>query len=449
MILTEKNNNFLTRVVVCTLFLVLLTPSIVLFSETISLNLEQAVVRALDSNLDLQKEKYTLKKLKIARSSSWNVIIPTISIGGSLSKQNTETSTNPNGLSSEDWFRRQQINVSTPLGGRLGMSIIDSIIPYKEYELGKITEEQLLTTTSVNVQKAYIKLYITQQQMLLLSEKLATQKLKESDSALSYNSGLLNEYNYLQTQFSVIKSQQAYDLQNNVLKNSNEQFALLLGYPIDTEFELQDEISQVDTDIVDTWLGVNKITQNYTMQSIVIREKILKLNCLKGLFGFIPQFSLSWNMAYVFKEDPISWFDDNWGDDLGSLSFSLSIPLSEYHPWSRSGVLLRRLLQDIEINKIDYIQVQESVEQQLIAKKRLLQQAADALSIQETQIEITKRAFELADEAYQQGLMSIVEYQEAQDNLYNAQIDYLSFQADIIQNILNITVLTGEMKSIL
>lgn len=418
------------------------------FSEDISLSVEEAVVQALKVNFDVQKESYTLKKLQIAQSASWNVLVPTIVYTGALSKSNTIPEASLIDPDPNEWSLNHGLQLTVPLASLLAQNIIDVITPYKQYERGEINADQLLATVSVNVQKSYIDILVSELTVQYLTDKYASAQFKREEAAASFSDGLLDEYSYLQIQFLEIQAKQQLEQQINAHTYLSEQFAILLGYPTNTMFLLTDEIPEIESNDIQQWLGKESIENNHAIRTLAIQRTLNKFYRLKAYFGLIPRISLSWTTMYRFQEDPMvdPWFGGDWGDDLGSLTLTLSIPLGEYHPWSRSAVALRQFNQDIASLSLQSEYLHTTLTQKMDASKRNLMLAMEALAVQEKQVEITTRAFELAEEAYNNGLMKVSDYQDAQDNLYNAQLNVLTYKTDIFKNILDISLLIGDSK---
>lgn len=416
------------------------------YTETIDMDMETAVMRALEVNFDVKKGQYTLKKARISKFSSWNVLVPNISAGGTLSHLNADIEKTPLNPDPTQWSLRRNITISTPLASRLAQNIIGVFIPYKSYKSGKITYEALLASSIKNIESAYIDLFIASKTLAYQQERLNIEEQKESDAKQSYNSGLTDEYAYLQTQLATLESRQRIEQQQNNYSAKSEQFAIVLDYPLDTEFRLKERIKEINIEDVKDWIIAEDISGNASIQNLAIQEDILKLNRLKTIFGFFPRVNLSWSTSYNYQEKPMenSWFEDNWGGDTGALSYTLSIPISEYHPWSSTAVGLRQLHQDILSNRISQKQTYETQQQVLLIQQRNLETSLHALEIQKTKVKLAKKSFALANEAYAGGLMNITDFNESKDILYKTRLDALTYQGTIIKNILEINIIIGK-----
>lgn len=427
------------------------------YAETVPIDIESTIERALEVNLDMKKGSYDLKKAKIGKFSSWNVLVPTISAGGSLSRLNEEvkaTPAIPEPDENDRWSLSRSISVSVPLAGRLAQNAISVVIPYKSYESGKISYERLMSETVKNVQLAYINLFIAKQTLDYRRERLKLDEYKAEDAKEAFDSGLKDEYSYLQTQLAVANSRQQLSNQENTYQQLSEEMEILLDYPLGTEFEFLEELEDFDVlngeeeDVYDEYLHFKEIDNNYQVRLLLVQQEINKLNRMKNIFGFFPSISLGWQQRYQFQEKPIgedkSWVGDHWGDDLGSLSLSLSVPLSEYHPWSSTAVRVREFNQDIEKNKLELELTEKKQTQELLAAQRSLAAGLESVRVQKETIELAERNAELAEEAYRGGLMKHADYQDAVDALDKARIDKLLYQKAVYESLLHIQIILGK-----
>lgn len=427
------------------IFIFIIGKSSILHAETITLTVEEAITRTLEKNFDIQLKEYTMKKLSIAKFASWNAVFPTINANSVLSHANTEPLS---GSSQNQGSLNASLNFSVPLGSNLALGVIDAFIPYKDYKQGKINFDSLLASTTVSVHKAYLDLYIAYETLRYLKEKLLVDEQKSNDAETSFSGGVMDEHTYLKIQLAALVSQIDVDSQKNKFEIFQDQFSLLLEYPLDTEYVLVDKIQEIDPIIIEQWLLSENIAQNKSLQELEVTYDIMKTQRIKAIFGFLPSLTLGYLIRYDLLDDPYKspWFNDNWSKDLGSLSLTFSFPVSEYHPWSKSVVQLKQLNQDILSNQTSQIQLKQLLLQQLDAEKRSLNGAVSTLNLQKQRINTSKRAYDLANQGYRGGLRNVVDFQEAANELYNAQTSYLSIQADIIKHILNIEILIGQKE---
>ncbi|MDR1443454.1 MAG: TolC family protein, partial [Treponema sp.] len=212
------------------------------------LTVEEAVELALESNLSLQAGAITLDTKKRANDLVWNQFLPDLALRGTLAHQNKATSQNvPVGLdplTSSFLYRTVEVpqwhvNGSFSAALNLSAAMFAGIQAIKaDYQAGLVTYEKASLQVERDLRKDYNSMLLLSENIALLRESYDAADRQVAMAQANYRAGLAPELTLLQAQVSRDNMKPNIDQAENGLALSQAKFAMTLGLPYETRFEL-------------------------------------------------------------------------------------------------------------------------------------------------------------------------------------------------------------------
>jgi outer membrane protein TolC len=428
----------------------------------------EAVELALKNNLDLQSSQVTVDTKKRKADTAWNVFIPSVSVNGMLSRDNeaaTVTGLVPVDLSTflpgipagAPVFGVSPYSVEAPqwhIAGSLSVSLNISFALFEgmrslrlDYQGGLISYEKAKAQLERDVRKSYYQMLLLGEQIGLLKESYLTAQRRVDMAETNYRSGLVPELTWLQARVAMENMKPSIDQAENGLSLAMASFAMNLGLPYDTKFELipvSGEASFIPLDTADliSKAAAGKPEILELRQSIILLESGRKAQFYQN---YTPYLSLSWNMAPAFTADPWkdSWFNgDNWRKS-GSFSLTLGMRLDNLLPFSAGPQNIKNMDDNLRSLNIGLAQAIRGTELEIYNTILSLERARTTAEAQELTADLAERTYRLTEEAYQAGLNDLMEVQNTELELRKARLGVLEQHFNYLTGLIDLEYAIG------
>ncbi len=444
-------------------------------ARSMSFTVEQAVDYALKNSRTLKSADIDLEIKKRAADNSWNVLLPTVQVSGTLSRQNnidsaidsanasvemanaigqlmsaitkipSSTTEKVKATESMHWAAVGNLGISW----NLSLAYIEQMKAAKaDYESGLISLQQSRRETETSVKKLFYGLLLQQENISLQKATLENARRRSVQARTNYENGQIPELVYLQA--NVAYENQKPEVQNaeRLLKQQLDTFAFLLGLPVGTNIELVGSIDlsfiNVDADeLLATYGGQNLAAQSLASSLNLMQKNLNALN----LSSFTPALALNWGLQPMISDAfNKSWFErDNWSDQ-GSFSATLAWNITNMLPFSAN----RQQAKDLEANmrklQVSMETVQENQRMEVIKAVDTLNSAREQIAAMARNIDLAQRSYNMTERAYLAGATELLELRDAETQLYQAQLGlanqkftYISALIDL-ENTLNVTL---------
>ncbi len=446
----------LQRMSLFTIFLFVCFFSVAVFSEaqtnTLRISLEEAVQTALKKNLQLNIGQYALQKVRIARNSSWFALLPT-KVDLSLSYLRTDKKPEPSPQNPDPSQTSLSANLDFSINitaAQVTKGVIGIFQSIQDYKAQKISFDELTFNTAVQTQKLYFDLLIARKALRVLQEQLAVSRVDVREAERAYGAGLQDGYSMLKTKLAFLNAEQAYDAQVDKEAKARRFLLVVLGHSaMFSDVVLTDDVPDISKfDIT----AILSLTSANNAKSAKLRASLqsLELQRWNTAFDYMPSLSLNYSLGTrLANADRVDWFNgDNWNADNGKLTMSVSISIMKYLPWSSTSKSLRTLNKSIHAKKMEIAQQGFTNENELESNKSRLKLLMNTLENNQTQVAVAQRAYELGQEAYKNGLITVKEYLTTKAELHNTQIKHITQQAEVIKAILDIKVLANARDGV-
>ncbi|MDR0655493.1 MAG: TolC family protein [Treponema sp.] len=446
------------------LLLALLPLGAVLAQEEIQENavrridVDEAVALALKNNLSLKSRQVEVSTKKRNSDTSWKSFIPGIQAGASLIGDNEKTTSSgiaaiaPSGLIAgmplppntslppgTDIYLSAPYSIDLPrwhIAGQIQVSLNISAAMFEamktlrlNYEGGLIGYDKAKIQLERDLRKSYYQILLVQEQVELLSESFAAAERQVAVAEANYRAGLAPELTLLQAQVSRENMKPQMDQAENGLKMLHAQFAMNLGLPYDTQFELvsaQEETNYIPLDVAE--LVRKASTGKPDIKELRYSILTLKSSRKAQLLALTPGLSLSWNGTSAFIKDPWkdSWFDssDNWQKG-GSFTIALGWKLDSLIPWSTGFQAIKDIDDNIASVNLGLDQAIQGTEIEVYNTVLQLEKTRITAETQQKAIDLAEKSFQLTEEAYRAGLQDLLQVQNAELSLRQARVQML------------------------
>lgn len=425
------------------------------FSETqevLKLSLDDAVLLAIQNNMQLSSLAIDLRIKKAEKDLAWNVFLPSIQATGTLARTNMKeiTTTVPSfsppfsmeemtiELKEKDkWKAMAGLNMSL----NLNLALFEGLKATRQnYEAGLLSFEAARLETEQNVKKAFYGLLLQEGSLSISKEKLNSAEKRQSQMAENFKTGLVSELQYLQMQLAVEMQKPSIMEAELLMTQQKELFAFLLGLPVGTKIvlvgEINPNIQDFDADeLIAKGLGrsldLAQLDKNIDLMNTQLKATRLQI--------YTPSFVLSQSFNPALGKIDDNWFNfDNWTDTSGAFSFTIAFNLTNVLPFSGMGQNIQKTkdtIEKLEIAKRQALTMSEIEIRNIVSR---LQKTKIAISVMEMNESIAKKALALAEDSYKAGLLEYLDLRDAETSLQQAQLGVLSEKYNYLTTMLDL-----------
>jgi outer membrane protein TolC len=429
-------------------------------TEVIELDLETSVSLALENNLDIESEKLRFDKTRWAMITSWNKFIPTASLSSNLTRPNTVLSGvdlmtfQPIYSANDDNVWNLDASFSTSLSISAG-KVFDVQKTVLDWKSGKIDLETAREKMKLDVTRMYYDLLIQQEELQIKIDELASAEERYQQTRTQYRNGLKSEYDMLSAQVQFENIKPTFIEYKNNFEVARIEFKDMLGLrndaPIRVTGTVDRELERIYT-MEDISTLQEKVNDRMDIRKnlITLRNKQLSRN--KSIAAMTPSISLSYGTGAVFSGNAAedTWFGDqdymesNWAESqfagfgTAGFTFSLSMPLDQFVPFSTKQMSLINSQYDIKIQKLSN---QKSFDTARLEIKKLVMQlvkSRGSLESLELNVKLAKKAYDMAEEQYQAGNMDLLSVNNSESEWKKAKISLLKERKSYILGALDL-----------
>jgi outer membrane protein TolC len=292
--------------------------------------------------------------------------------------------------------------------------------------------------------------------MLLLTENIVL--LRESYAAAgrqvamaeaNYRAGLAPELTLLQARVSRDNLKPNIDQAENGFKLAQANFAMTLGLPYQTQFDLVPVAGETTFIPLDLAELIHKAVRNKPdirelQQQLATLEKSRRAQAMQAR---TPYLNFSWNLNPTFSPalDPFkeNWFEkDNWNDG-GTFSITLGIGLNGLFPFTKEGQAIKDVDNQIKTVANGISQMIRGTELEIYNTLLSLEQVQSTVEAQIQTVHMAEQSFRLTEEAYRAGLQDLLQMQNAELELRRARLAVVQQQFNYLNSLVDLEYAIG------
>ncbi|GHT75247.1 hypothetical protein FACS1894124_6340 [Spirochaetia bacterium] len=416
---------------------------------------DEAVDLAIRNNLSLESARITLDTKKRKSSFVWNQFLPDLAVNGTLNRSNEKSEGTtlplPEAMggpitmgATPQWALVGNFSASLTLTAALGAGIQAT---RRDYQMGLLTFDKAKLQTERDVRKAYYSMLLLGENIVLLKESAAAADRQVAMAQANYRAGLAAQLSLLQAQVAAENLKPTIDQMENTLKLAMARFAMDLGLPYDTQFELvpvQGEIDYIPLDMAEL---ISKASRNkpeiLELQAAIRAQQSARTAQL--LQQRTPYLRLSWGLSPTFTQDP---WKDSWGEkdnwmDRGAFSVTLGLGINGLFPFSKEWQGIKDLENSLRTSTIGLTQTIRGTELEIYNTVLSLEKTRVTAEAQTRTVNLAEQSYRLTVEAYRAGLSDFLQVQNADLELRKAKAGMMEQQFNYLTSLIDLEYSLG------
>jgi outer membrane protein TolC len=445
--------------------------------EARRLSADEAVRLAIQYNLGLETARIALDTKRRKSDLVWNQFLPDLEVRGTLAGDNEKSDpvsvtapiplpgsgtpiTIP-GVGSGTLYSSGGVFVSDPrdvprwhVQGNISANLILTSALFagiktirQDYQTGIVTFEKAKIQLERDVRKTYYQMLLLEESLTVQRDSLASAERQVGIAQANYNSGLAPELTLLQARVNRDNLLPDFEEFENNRKLAMANFAMLLGLPYDTRFELiplTEDLRYADLDMTEL---ISKAASG-KIDILELQQQILYLKnarTAQALQLWTPNLILGWNWTPTFIADP--WKDD-WGNkDLwqksGAFSITLQWKLNNLFPFTKEGQGLKDVDNQLKTLNIGLAQMVRGTELEVYNTVLSLEKTRASIAARNQTVALARESYNSTERAYRAGLQDSNSVQNAAEALRQARMGVAQQQFSYLLGLIDLEYALG------
>ncbi|MDR3325574.1 MAG: TolC family protein [Spirochaetaceae bacterium] len=401
------------------------------------LSVDEAVSLAIANNLGLESNRVDLNTKKRASNLVWNQFLPIVGLSSGTAARAANAPTNP--LASP-WTIGVGFQIQW---AQLNIAMFQGIQTIRDqYAAGALTFNKAQIQLERDVRKLYLQILLQQETLKVQEENLTLADQRVEVARSRYRAGLSPELTLLQAQVTRDNLIPTVEQVRDSIKTFMANFAVLLGLPYETEFEV-DSVALENFDIP---FNMEELIRKASQDKPEIVE--LRANIVAAKSGRKAQAYLAWTPTITFGWNYTPTYADQTGaggkwTDAGAFSVGLSWNINGLLPFTTQGNAIRDLDDNITKLGISLAQTIQGTEAEVYSKVFTLRQAKDSVRSQQGTVDLAIRSSQLTSQAFRAGLQDLIQVQDAQNQLRQSQLGLAQKQFDFLLGLIDLEYSLG------
>ena len=425
-------------------------------AQSQTLTLKDAINYALENKSDAKKAKLQIEKGEYEIQEVRSRALPQISANGNLTHNPIIQTTVIDGAGfgapgttiqaafGQKWISTAGVTLNQALYDQsvfIGLKAAKSTREFYQIN-AQLTEEQVIE----RVANAYYQVYVTRQNLKVLDNNLKnTNKVKDIIKG-QYDNGLAKKIDLDRTlvrisNINTLRQQtlNAVTLQENALK-------FYIGMPIETPIS----IPETEFEVTSTALSQTPNTDTRTEYLLLKKnEQLLEFQKKSIQAGYYPRLSLTAGYNYIGQGPKMPWFakpsDGVYWSDFASIGLNLNIPIFTGFGTRAKVRQAENKLQDI---KVDLEETKLALDLQYTNAKTQIDNSIISINNQKENAKLAQEVLANTNNNYVQGLASLTDLLEAENELVVAQNNYTTALLDYKLAEIQLIKSKGELKTL-
>ncbi|MBR4589604.1 MAG: TolC family protein [Bacteroidaceae bacterium] len=405
------------------------------FSQQIDLTLQKAIDIALAENPTIRVADKEIQLKENAQKEAWMALLPEVTANASLQHTLIAAEMKLSGNS----FKMGRDGVNT---GNVSAALNVPVFAPAVYQAMKLSKEDILLAQEkargsrldlVNqVTKAYYHVLLAQDSYDVVQKAYNTSKQSYDVVEQKFNVGKVSEYDKISAEVQMRSMNSSLVSTKNALSLVKLQLKVLMGINPDLDVNIVDKLENYQNEMLlsEVTAVTNELQNNSTLKQLDLNKSMLERNLKIQRTNFMPTiaFSLTGQYQSLYNDNWKVW-DYEWSPSA-SFTFAVSIPIFKASNWTKL--------------KSTKIQLSQMTDSRLNTERSLLmsvQSYRNNMASSIAQMESNKTAVEQADKAvtisakrYEVGRGTILELNQSQVALTQAQLTYVQSIYEYLTN---------------
>jgi outer membrane protein len=422
-----------------------------------TLTLKDAITYALENKADAKKAKLEVENSEYQIQEVQSRALPQISANGSLT-YNPILQTNvldgamfgQPGQSiqvsfGQKWTSGAGISLNQALYDQsvfIGLKAAKSTREFYQIN-AQLTEEQVIE----KVATAYYQVYVTRQNLAVLDNNLKnTNKVKDIIKG-QFDNGLAKKIDLDRTSVRVsnINTQRQQTLNAIALQENSLKF--LMGMPITTEISIPETEFQISANALSQIPDTTTRTEYLLLKK---NEQLLEYQKKSVQAAYYPTLSLTGSYNYIGQGPEMPWFkkpsDRVYWSDYAAVGLNLHVPI---FTGFGTRAKVRQADNKLESIKVDLAETKLALDLEYQNAKTQIDNSIISIKNQKENAQLAQEVLNNINNNYIQGLASLTDLLDAENELVAAQNNYTTSLLDYKLAEIALIKSKGELKNLL
>ncbi len=399
-------------------------------TETLELDLATALTIAHDNNPTIKIAELEIERVDYSKKEALGNLLPSLSASGQYT----------NNIMKSVMFMPESFSMMT--GGAKYMEIgyknsytatISAALPLVNFSLweqikGKQNEIDIIIEKSraskldmtKQVKDAYFAVLLAKNSLNVLERSINNAKETLKTTKTSYEQGVVSEYDYIRAQVQVNNLNPTYISAKNGLDLAILQLKMILSLPTGQEIVLKENLEDFSNKVTEINLNENTAENNSDLRQIDLNIVSLQNSLRLVNSQHLPSLSAFGQYSYLTQSEDYNFADYNW---VGSaaVGLQLNIPIFNGRTVVNKAKQIKISLQELQLQK-EYLK--EGIDLQIQAAINNMNAAKEQLEANKDAIKQAERGYEIAKVRYQTGAGTILELNDSELSMTQANLTY-------------------------
>lgn len=399
-------------------------------SQTLELDLETALTIAHDNNPTIKIAELEIERVDYAKRETLGNLLPSLSASGQYT----------NNIMKSVMFMPESF--SAMMGGQKYMEIgyknsytatVSAALPIvnfalweqiksKQNEIDLIIEKSRASKIDMTkqVKDAYFAVLLAKNSLNVLERSINNAKETLKTTKTSYEQGMVSEYDYIRAQVQVNNLNPTYISAKNGLDLAILQLKMILSLPTNQEISLKENLEDFSNKVTEINLNENTAENNSDLRQMDLNIVSLQNSLRLVNSQHLPSLSAFGQYSYLTQAEDYNFADYNW---VGSaaVGLQLNIPIFNGRTVVNKAKQIKISLQELQLQK-EYLK--EGIDLQIQAAINSMNAAKEQLEANKDAIKQAERGYEIAKVRYQTGAGTILELNDSELSMTQANLTY-------------------------
>ena len=389
-------------------------------AQPLKLTLDQALEIALSENYTLKIADMTVEKTGYAKKGSYASLYPNINISGSYQRtlQKQVMVMDMGGQTMEIKVGRDN-NINTTATASMPLvnaSLWESLkLSAMDVEMAVEQARSSRIAMISQVKQAFYGVLLAKESLAVVNQVRENAQANYEKTMQRYNVGKASELEKLRAQVNVMNSEPNVSSAENAVLLATWQLKAVMGLNLEQDIEAVGDLKDYTSQLLTPYVSEDDISNNSSLLQLDIQDRMLESNIRMQKKQYLPTLAASINYNYsAMGDDELRWFPSS------TAAVSLNIPVFD-------GFQKHYAIKQSKINKDMLSMQREDTERQIrIAIRNYNDRIALCVknyTAANATVEIAQKSYEISQKMYEVGKTTLVELNDAQLALQQAQLN--------------------------
>ncbi|MDR0977355.1 MAG: TolC family protein [Prevotellaceae bacterium] len=414
--------------------------------ETLTLTLDKALEIALADNPTMKVADEQIALKKIADKETWQNLLPQVDVNGSWQYTITAASIS---LGDQTFKMGRDASNTAAAAITVGLPLFAPSV-YKAMAMTKTDIELAVEQSRASQQdlvnqvtKAYYLLMLSQDSYRVMQETYALSEENFNNVNAMYQQGSVSEYDKLTAEVQLRSVKPSVVSASNAVTLAKLQLKVLMGVTANVDIKIDDSLANYETMLFANQLNDwdEGLADNSSLRQMDLNRKLLTQNVKALRANFLPTFNTQFSFQYQ------SMNNHNWDvfskfkfSPSSSLAFSLTIPI--FH----ASNFTKLKSAHTQIRQLDYSRAdtERKLNMQAVSYRNNMQASSEQVASNKENIVQAGKAVDIATTRYKAGSGTVLELNNSQVALTQAELTYNQSIYDYLTNKADLDMVLGR-----